>query len=87
MGERSSMIERYFPSEASRRSASAKLIREAEAILSEYDPHLVAEIRRRKEAGQSFREIFDAMDRHPDVPGIGMQLAVIRQAQLIREGG
>jgi hypothetical protein len=81
------MVERYFPTEAIRRSASAQLIREAKTILSDYDPQLVAEVRRRREAGESFRQIFEALARHPAVPGIGMQLAVIQQAHQIRRGG
>jgi hypothetical protein len=81
------MVERFFPTEASRRRASAHIMREAEAILSEYDPRLVAEVRRRREAGESFREISRALGGHPDIPAIGMQLAVIRQARQIRCGG
>jgi hypothetical protein len=86
MSDKPSMVERYFPTEASRRRASAELIREAESILATYDPEIVGEVRRRREAGESFREIFHAMNRHPDVPGIGMQLAVIQQALQIRKG-
>jgi hypothetical protein len=81
------MVERYFPTEESRRRASADLIQKAEAILSKYDQDLVAEVRRRREAGESFRQIFQAMDRNPQVAAIGMQLAVIRQAHQIRKGG
>lgn len=87
MSDESTLVERYFPTEESRRRASSELIREAEAILSRYDPALVAEVRKRREAGESFRQIFEALDRHPDVPAIGMQLAVIRQAHQIRRGG
>ena len=69
VSERSSMVEHYFPTEASRRSASAQLIREAKTILSDYDPQLVAEVRRRREAGESFRQISEALGRHPDRAG------------------
>ena len=81
------MVERYFPTEESRRRASTELIQKAEAILSKYDQDLVAEVRRRRETGESFRQIFEAMGRNPQVAAIGMQMAVIGQAHQIRRGG
>ncbi len=86
MSEKPSMLDRYFPTEESRRAAASRLIAEAEKILSRYDANLVAEVSRRRKAGEGFRQIFEALGRHPDVPGIGMQLAVILQAHRIREG-
>ncbi len=81
------MVERYFPTQESRRRASTELIQKAEAILSKYDQDVVAEVRRRRETGESFRQIFEAMGRNPQVAAIGMQLAVIGQAHQIRRGG
>jgi hypothetical protein len=86
MSDKLSMVDRFFPTEESRRAAASRLISEAEKILSRYDSTLVAEVSRRRKAGEGFRQIFEAMGRHPDVPGIGMQLAVILQAHRIREG-
>ncbi len=87
MSDNPSMVERYFPTQESRRRASTELIQKAEAILSKYDQDVVAEVRRRRETGESFRQIFEAMGRNPQVAAIGMQLAVIGQAHQIRRGG
>jgi hypothetical protein len=87
MNDQSKMVKQYFPTAESRRRASSELIRDAEAILAKYDPDLVAEILRRREAGESFRQIAESLNNNPDVAAIGMQLAVIRQARIIKSGG
>lgn len=73
-------IKKFFPTAEDRRKLTERLIREAEEILSKFDPELVETVRRRRETGESLKEIYEALGRDPAVLNIGLQLAVIKQA-------
>ena len=49
-------------------------------------PNLVETVRRRKQAGESLKQIFHDLGENPDVLDIGMQLAVLNQSEDIRGG-
>jgi hypothetical protein len=86
MADKDSFYDSYFIDDEGRRKAGEQLGRKSKNLLDKYDPELVEIVRKRKEAGESLKQIYKDLDENPDVLDIGMQLAVLRQSEDIRGG-
>jgi hypothetical protein len=60
------------------------LAQNSKKILSKYNPDLVEIVRRRKNAGESLKQIYQDLGQNPDILNIGLQLAVLNQSEDIR---
>lgn len=86
MTEKNSFYDSYFIDGEGRRKAGEQLARKSKDLLGKYDPELVEIVRKRKEAGESLKQIYKDLDENPDVLDIGMQLAVLHQSEDIKGG-
>ena len=84
MAEKKDLYDNFFRDEEGRKKAGDHLSKEARELLTQYDPELVAEVRRRKQAGESLRQIYQDLDENSDVLAIAMHLAVSNQAEAIK---
>jgi hypothetical protein len=84
MAEKKDLYDNFFRDEEGRKKAGEHLSRESRELLAQYDPELVAEVRRRKQAGESLRKIYRDLDENSDVLAIAMHLAVSNQAEAIK---
>jgi len=86
MADKRSFYDSYFIDAEGRRKAGEQLAQESKKLLGKYDPDLVEIVRKRKQAGESLRHIFQDLNENPDVLDIGMQLAVLQQSEEITGG-
>ena len=84
MAEKTDVYDGFFRDEEGRKKAGEHLSREAKGLLSKYDPDLVEEVRRRKQAGEKLKQIYQDLGENPDVLDIAMHLAVSNQADAIK---
>ena len=84
MADKHSFYDSYFIDAEGRQKAGEQLARKSKKLLDKYDPDLVEMVRKRKEAGESLKQIFQDLEENPDVLDIGMQLAVLQQSDEIK---
>lgn len=84
MAAKQDLYDDFFRDEEGRKKAGEHLSREAGELLARYDPALVEEVRRRKQAGEKLKQIFQDLHENPDVLEIAMHLAVYNQGQEIK---
>ena len=84
MAEKNDVYDNFFRDDEGRKKAGEHLSREARQFLGKYDADLVEEVRRRKQAGEKLKQIYQDLDENPDVIDIAMHLAVSKQADAIK---
>ena len=84
MANKTSFYDKYFSNVEGRKRVALKLAQKSKKILSKYDPQLVEIVRRRKNSGESLRQIYQDLGENPDVLNIGLQLSILSQAEDIR---
>ena len=84
MAEKNDVYDNFFRDDEGRKKAGEQLFQEARGFLAKYDTELVEEVRRRKQAGQKLKQIYQDLEENPDVLDIAMHLAVSKQAEAIK---
>ena len=84
MAENKDVYDGFFRDDEGRKKAGEHLSREAKGFLAKYDAELVEEVRRRKQAGENLKQIYQDLGENPDVLDIAMHLAVSKQAEEIK---
>jgi hypothetical protein len=84
VADKTSFYDKYFRNAEGRKKVASKLAQESKKILSKYDPQLVETVRRRKNSGESLRQIYQDLGENPDVLDIGLQVSILSQSEDIR---
>ncbi len=84
MTQKSDLYDKFFRDEDGRKKAGEHVSRGARELLARYDADLVAEVRRRKEAGDSLKQIYRDLGENADVLDIAMHVAVLKQGEAIK---